>query len=125
MPDIDSFEFTTSPVTAEEISQFRQATRAENGTGAPLTFPTRYRKAEFQWLDEMKVDMHSLLHTEQIYYYEGLLVPGDIPQVRTKRTICKERRGMLFVTLETTLSCNGQTKVRSETQFVIRTGSAK
>lgn len=125
MPDIECFEFTAPAITAEDVHAFRHATRTENGTGMPLTFPTIYRRAEFQWLDHMKVDMRTLLHTEQVYHYHSSLKVGDVIQVVTRRTICKERRGMLFVTLETTLRAGSEVRVTSETQFVIRAGAGK
>lgn len=125
MSEPQSFRFQSAPLTAEEISAFRQATRTENGKGLPLTFPTRYRRAEFQWLDEMKVDMRSLLHTEQAYQYHAELKVGDVLTVETRRTQCRERRGMMFVTLETDIRSGGELKISSETQFVIRSGGNK
>lgn len=117
-----SFEYDFPPLTQGEVDAFRMATHTQSLSTIPLTLATKYRKAEFRWLSEMGVDMRRLLHTDQEYEYREPLKVGDSLKVITTRTDVRERRGLLFVTLETDLLCSGVTKVHSKTMFVVRKG---
>lgn len=108
------------PVSEDHLRRFEQATLTTRRDTPPLTFPTVYRATEFQWLDRLNIDMHRLLHTDQEYEYVEPLKEGDCPVVSTRIRDYRERRGMLFVTLESEIRANGVLKIRSYSAFVVR-----
>lgn len=112
--------FEAGPLTEAEVRLFCEATRSTHCVGVPPTFATIFRKAEFQWLSHMKVDMRNLLHTEQEYEYFEPLEVGDKLSITTSIQDWKERRGMVFTTLASEVCCEGKVKVRSSTSFVLR-----
>ena len=118
--------FRAEALTAQSASQFIHATHTENlekSQTFPLTFATLFRRAEFMWLDRMKVDLRNLLHTDQEYQYVTAFQLGDVPDVTTKILTWKERRGMIFVTLETDIAVDGVRRVLATTTFVLRPAS--
>jgi hypothetical protein len=115
--------FSLGPLSEEKVSAFRKATSTAHTRAIPPTFPTCFRKAEFDWLDLIKVDMRTLLHTEQEYEYLVPLQVGDTLTVTTSVESCRERRGMTFFVLLSEVSDGKAVKVRSHTTFVLRTGA--
>lgn len=112
-------------ITEETVKAFAHATSSEHFKTLPPSFATRFRKAEFEWLTRMNVDMRTLLHIEQEYEYLEPLKTGDKVSVSTKIAEWKERRQMTFVTLETTIMVGSSTKVKSTTTFLLNTGGVK
>lgn len=106
-------------ITEKEVDLFRRATLTET-EGFPVTFATRFRELEFALLSELKVDIHQLLHTDQTYLYHAPLKVGDVLEITTRIKENREKRGMQFVVLETTVKSEGQKKITSEAQMVIR-----
>ncbi len=112
-------------ITTETVQAFAEATLSEHFKTIPPSFATRFRKAEFEWLTRMQVDMRTLLHIEQEYEFVSPLVVGDPVEVSTKIAQWKERKSMTFVTLETTISAQGKVKIKSITTFLLQTGGVK
>jgi N-terminal half of MaoC dehydratase len=117
-------EIREKPISREDLEAFTKATLTEHSRAIPLTFPTTFRRPEFQWLDRLKVDMHQLLHTDQEYEYLKPLEVGDTPVIRTRICDFKERRvrqgRLVIVVLESEVSCQEELKLRSLTTFVLR-----
>lgn len=116
----EPISFSLSPITEKQVSDFRNATGTRFTSGVPVTFPTMFRKAEFQFLDLCEVDMRQLLHVDQEYEYVSPVEVGDVLDVSTKIESVRERRGMYFFTLKTEISAGKKMKVISITQFVVR-----
>lgn len=112
-------EMTLEPVTEAQIASFRHAVRSVSPS-LPPTFLTRFREPEFRWLEKLKVDLRGLLHTDQEYAYVAPLAVGDVPLVSAKLVRFRERQGTTFITVETTLTCDGATKATSTANFVVR-----
>ena len=112
-------------LTEETVKAFALATSSEHFKTLPPSFATRFRKAEFEGLTRMNVDMRTLLHIEQEYEYLEPLKVGDKVAVSTKIAEWKERRSMTFVTLETTIMAGSATKIKSTTTFLLNTGGSK
>jgi len=100
----------------------RAATGSEHSPLFPHTFPTIFRKSEFGWLDDMKINMRNLLHTEQEYEYLTPFQVGDLPIVRTRVENVRERGGMRFVTLVSEVTCSGELRALARSAFVVREG---
>lgn len=111
-------------ITAERIHAFGHATRSEHFVDSPPTYPTTFRSTEFEWLDILKIDLHHLLHTEQEYEYLQPLREGDVPVVTTRVTEHRERRGLLFVVLETEVHVQEKLVVTTRSSFVVRSGDS-
>lgn len=120
----EKIEFQAGPITTKDIELFSSATLSTHSS-FPLTFPTSYRKAEFEFLIELNINMRNLLHTEQAYTYYSPLLVGDSPLAVSQLKENKERKGMRFITIETQLICNGEKRVTSESTFVIRESADK
>lgn len=114
--------FELPPLSDAVVTAFRKATRTEYAQSIPPTFPTCFRKAEFDWLDRIQVDMRTLLHTEQEYEYLVPLTIGDKLSVTTSVESCRERRGMTFIVLLSQAFRGDIEMIRSHTTFVLRTG---
>lgn len=112
-------------LTEETLKGFAHATQSQHFKRIPPTLATRFRKAEFEWLEKMKVDMRTLLHIEQEYEYLFPLEVGDLVSVSTKIKEWKERKSMTFVTLETQIVANQIVKIKSLTTFLLQTGGTK
>jgi len=110
-----------------DIAAFENATGSQYTEMAPPTLATIFRWGEFRWLERMKVNMRHLLHTEQTYEFLTPIRAGQKHQVQTKLGEIRERRGMRFVTLESTVSADGEIRLKSVTNFVVRSdeGGAK
>jgi hypothetical protein len=117
---LEPITFEVGPIRPEDISAFKKATLTAHVSSVPPTFCTVLRKAEFEWLDRMKVDMRNLLHTEQQYQYLEPIEVGQTLQVTTSIEEWKERRGMIFTTLLSEVKAAGKVRVRSSTTFVLR-----
>ncbi|NBV51286.1 hypothetical protein EBR78_08735 [bacterium] len=112
-------------ITAETFESFRKGTQTES-LGVPLTFATRFRQSEFSLLDDLKIDLRQLLHSEQTYFYHEPIRVGDLVEIDTQVTDNKTKAGMQFVTLETSLRVHGVKKITSQSKMVIRqTGEMK
>lgn len=120
----EHIEIVEKPLSRQHIDFFRRATLSDSSPGIPLTFPTIFRRPEFDWLDRLKVDMHSLLHTEQEYEYLVPLEVGDVPRIRTRVKELKERKSkrlsLTIVVLESEVHCSEVLKMRTNTTFVLR-----
>ena len=120
-PDLSEEIQTTSVViTPQHIDAFKEATRTGHTVGMPVSYATVYRSTEFQWLDRVGVDLRKLLHAEQEYEYLSPLKAGDQPVVVTRVKEWRERRDMVFVTLETDIRVGTDVKVRALSTFVVR-----
>jgi hypothetical protein len=120
----ERIRYALPPLDANDIEVFRAATRTAHWK-VPPTFCTFLRWAEWRWLDRLTVDMRGLLHTEQEYEYLAPLAPGDVFEVSTVLASDRERRGMRFVTLETTVEVRGRNVLVSRTSFVVRGAAPK
>ena len=118
--DTSPIEMGFPPISAEHVCDFATATHSEFFEGTPPTFPTVFRAAEFRWLDRLKLEMRHLLHTDQQYQYVRPLRKGDAPTISTRLTEYRKRRGMLFVTLESEIRCDGELAVLARSAFVVR-----
>lgn len=121
--DLSPVTFTVPALSEAQIQAFRNATRTEHAALVPLTFPTCFRKAEFDFLERFEVDMRDLLHVDQEYVYHSPFQVGDVLTVSTKVGDAKERRGMLFVKLYTDISQGSQLRITSNTSFVVKVGA--
>ena len=110
--------FEVGPLSESHLKEFRFATQTEFANHFPPTYPTVFRKAEFDFLDRFEVDMRLLLHVDQEYIYLVPLQLGDPLTVTTRVGEVKERRGMYFVTLHTDFVSRGEAKVRSNTTLL-------
>lgn len=113
-------EMDLEVLTPEIISAFGKATDSKHFRSIPPSFATRFRKAEFQWLDRMKVDMRTLLHIEQEYEYVSPLIVGKQVSVSSRISEWKERRAMTFVTIQTSVSQEKEVKIKSNTTFLLQ-----
>jgi len=113
-------QFTAEPLTEKRLSDFKRAIRAGYASIVAPSYGTTFRKGEFDLLDTLKVDLKKLLHTDQNYEYFAPFQIGDIPEVETKFVTAKERRGMVFVYLETRVTVEGELKLKSISSFVLR-----
>lgn len=118
--DLSPVKHIAEQITSLRLTQFNEAVGAKYAGRVAPSFGTTFRKAEFDFLGKMKVDLRNLLHTEQDYDYVSQFQEGDIPEIETKLFSAKERRGMVFVTLETEVKANGQLRLRSVSSFVLR-----
>lgn len=117
-------QYDLPAVTQKKIEQFEKAIFCEGIRKMPLTFWTSYRKAEFEWLDRLKVQINELLHTEQEYHFfkpfnimEPLRLCTTYESERTRKT---QKGVMIFVTLKTDIIQNNEICVGSKTVFIIR-----
>ncbi len=96
-------------VSPERIAQFCEAIGANTsrlGTeGAPPTFLTVFRKAEFELFNRLGFDLSQVLHTEQEYQYTAPLMGRDQVEFTTVLTHVLEKlsvnHSMQFLTFET------------------------
>lgn len=121
MPDLgDPIVWHAPAITEHQLEAFQHATGSTVVGTFGLTFATVFRAPEFLWLDRLKIDMRQLLHTDQTYEYFEPLKVGDTLTISTQVTEYKERRELLFVTVESDMSCEGVLKVRARSAFVVR-----
>lgn len=118
--DKTPISFQAAPLSEKHLEEFRQATRTQFSPGFPPTFPTCFRKAEFDFLERFEVDMRLLLHVDQEYHYIKPLKVGDVLTITTSVGDVKERKGMYFVTLTTDFVSGKDAKIKSNTTFVVR-----
>lgn len=116
----EAISMNFGPITSEHIKLFASATVSENYVATPLTFPTIFRATEFRWLDRLQLDMRQLLHTEQEYEYIAPLREGDTLLITTRMTGWRQRKGLLFVTMESDVTCIGKTVIKATSAFVVR-----
>ena len=111
MTDIKSFLHHRSNVHKFEVTEgrlraFCQSVGAEYRESAPPTFMTVFRDGEFELFDRMGIQLKTVLHADQEYRYENLILPGDqleFQAVMTKAFEKKSSKGsvMRFLTFET------------------------
>jgi hypothetical protein len=118
-------ELLLEPIRRASIEAFAGATHSAHFTTTPPTYPTVFRTTEFRWLDRLKIDLRQLLHTDQEYEYLRPLREGDRPLVSTRLTEYRERRGLLFVTLESEARVGGEISVIARSTFVVRKGTGE
>lgn len=120
----EPIEFEWNALTAEQVANFEAATHSQHTARRPPTLATLFRWGEFKWLERMQVDMRRLLHTEQEYRFltpDGSLPLGKPFHITTRLAEVKEKRGLRFVTLSSTVLCDKIPVLESETRFVVRT----
>src|SRR5262245_43587839 len=115
--EIKPITFGFGPLSSSVISAFREATLARYSVGVPPTFATCFREAEFAWLERLKVDMRTLLHTDQEYEYLEPLAEGERLEITTSVDSCKERKGLVFFLLRSEVRSGATVKIRSNTTF--------
>lgn len=118
--NMDPIVYEHVALTDSHLKLFLEATRTLTTKNFPLSFATIFRRAEFLWLERMKVDLRNLLHTDQVYEYVTAFQIGDVPKISTKMLQWRERRGMVFVTLESDVTVSGARRVLATTTFVVR-----
>ncbi len=118
--NLKPIEFALDALTSEDVSNFAAATHSQFFQSIPPSFATRFRKAEFEWLNQLKVDMRTLLHVEQEYEYLSALFLGIPLNVSSRISEWKERRSMTFVTIETNISQTNEVKIKSSTTFLLQ-----
>jgi len=123
--NLPPIEMEMETLTQSTIDNFARATFSEHYQTLPPSLATRFRKAEFEWLERMKVDMRTLLHVEQEYEYLIPLVAGDKVVISSQIVQWKERKSMTFVTIVTTISSAQTVKIKSNTTFLLQTGGVK
>jgi len=107
-------------ITAQWIQNFKHAVRSGAIEAIPLTFATVFRKADFTWLERLKVDFRKLLHTDQEYQYIEPLEFNSGPEVETSIVEYRARKGLLFVRLESKVFQKGNLKIVSHSSFIVR-----
>jgi hypothetical protein len=115
-------------VTADRILNFCRAIGATDSHQAPPTFLTVFRKAEFELFNQLGFDLSQVLHAEQEYEYEGVILAGDRVEFKTALTHVLEKQStksfMQFLTFETEIhSERNMNRLRigkSKTTVVIR-----
>lgn len=125
IPSKDNFILYEPPVINENsLSKFRIATGTQFTKKFPLTFPTVFRKPEFDWLDRLEVDMRELLHTDQQYFYFSALELGEKLQIKTWVSSFKERKlkdsTLYIVGLTSEMNVEGVKKIEAITTFVVK-----
>jgi hypothetical protein len=118
--DLTPIVFKVGPLTNQGFMQFNQAVSAQYALGAAPTFATTLRKAEFDFLERLKVNLKTLLHTDQEYQFISKFIEGDLLVVETKLGSSKQKRGMVFVTMESEVKVDNEVKLRSISSFVLR-----
>lgn len=118
--DLTPIIFKVGPLTSQQFVQFNHAVSAQYGLGAAPTFATTLRKAEFDFLDRLKVNLKNLLHTEQEYQFASNFMEGDLLSVETKLASSKQKRGMVFVIMESEVKVGNELRLRSISSFVLR-----
>ncbi len=118
--DLTPIRFTVGPITQEKLSQFNRAVRADYSVGTAPTFATTLRKGEFEFLERLRVNLMGLLHTDQEYQFVAPICEGDLLEVETKLSSTRQKRGMVFVSLESEVKVGVQVRVRSVSSFVLR-----
>lgn len=118
--DLTPIIFKVGPLTKLQFDQFNRAVSAQYALGPAPTFATTLRKAEFDFLDRLKVNLKNLLHTEQEYQFVTRFLEGDLLTVETKLASSKQRRGMVFVSMESEVKVGGELRLRSISSFVLR-----
>lgn len=92
----------------------------------PLIYLTRFRKSEFEILEQMGIPLKDVLHGEQVYEYQRPLEVGQTIHIHSKLKNVIEKKGsqgMLILLIFETLF-NGDTQgtllARAETVIVVR-----
>lgn len=111
-------------VEAKDIEAFRKATYSEAAGGIPLTFVTRFRRTEFEWLGRLNINLADVLHTEQEYEFFGNFTIGDELKMITRIASYRERKvgskKMLFVAIRGELKKDDNIVVLCRSSFVVR-----
>ncbi len=106
-------------IESAQVELFRKAVGAMS-TAFPPTYATIYRHPEFTWLDKLNLKLENVLHTDQSYEFFEPLIIGDSPRVVTQTKSHRVRRGTHFLTLESTVTCNGVKKIAIVSSFIIK-----
>lgn len=118
--DLTPICFKVGPLGKARFEEFNRAINALHAIGAAPTFATTFRKGEFDFLDKLKVNLKTLLHTEQEYQFVTPFQEGDSLEIETKLASVKQRRGMAFVSLESDVKAANDLRLRSISTFVLR-----
>jgi hypothetical protein len=115
----------TTEIDPERVAAFAKAIGADPTEGVPPTFAAVYclgATAPFLFGDpEAEVDFARLLHAEQEFEFERHPEPGDTVTSQGRVVSDISRRGMRFLTFEsTTTGADGSGVCRSRALFVIR-----
>jgi len=120
-------EFGHFDVTSPLLDNFRSALGASSIEGMPPTFPTLFRKTEYDWLDRLNVNLKDLLHGDQEYLYHRNIRAGDRLHIKTAVTSIKERSvggsKMRWIRVTTELFSDEALCVTGKTTFVAKEGS--
>ncbi len=115
----------TTEIDPERVAAFAKAIGADPPEGVPPTFAAVYclgATAPFLFGDpEAEVDFARLLHAEQEFEWERHPEPGETVTSQGRVVSDISRRGMRFLTFEsTTTGADGSGVCRSRALFVIR-----
>ena len=128
VPMNEVIEYQETPITQTKTDAFLKGTHSHYAQAIPPTYVTLFRRAEYDWLARLKIEIPELLHGDQQYEYLAPLQTDQPIQVRTKLASWKERNTpkvrLIFVVMESEIFCNQILAVRSRTTFVVRRGGA-
>jgi hypothetical protein len=115
----------TTEIDPAQIAAFAKAVGADAAEGVPPTFAAVYclgATAPYLFGDpEAEVDFARLLHAEQEFEWERHPEPGETVTSQGRVVSDISRRGMRFLTFEsTTTGADGSGVCRSRALFVIR-----
>lgn len=119
-------------VTLDRLRKFGEAVGARLDPGAEgdslPTFPTVFRKGEFELFSKLGVPLSRILHAEQEYEYHASLRAGMTVSFESRLARFNEKRGgsgaLSFMTFETLVSdaVNQERLLTSRTTIVVKGG---
>jgi hypothetical protein len=118
-------------VTPARVEAFAKAVGAPLDGSVPPTYPTRFRKGEFELSETLGLPLSRVLHAEQAYEYVSPIEIGDTVTFETTLARAVEKSGssgsMTFVVLETRVraAATGKECAVGCTTIVVRGGDAQ
>jgi N-terminal half of MaoC dehydratase len=114
-------------IEAGHVAAFARSLGADPADGVPPTYAAVYAlfttAPQLFSDDEAAVDTRHLLHAEQEFEWERQPRIGDRVSARGRVASDIERRGMRFISFETSCTVDGEALCRSRALFVIRSPS--
>lgn len=114
-------------IEAPHVEAFARALGADPADGVPPTYAAVYALGTTarQLFDdpEAGVDFANLLHREQEFEWQRHLEVGETVTAQARVTSDVERRGIRFITLESSATAGGVLFCRSRAVFVIGSSS--
>ena len=114
-------------IEAPHVEAFARALGADPADGVPPTYAAVYALGTTarQLFDdpEAGVDFANLLHREQEFEWQRQAQVGETVTAQARVTSDVERRGIRFITLESSVTAGGAPFCRSQAVFVIGSSS--